>query len=165
MSGVRLKPFDRTRDLTLVAAWQSQPHVSRWWGDPVETLENLVQAPARTQALIEFRGRAVGFICWQTPSRQELREAALDDLPSDLIDIDLMIGDPAVLGLGVGPAALLHLLRRLGRAGVSLAGVATAVGNSRAARAFAKAGFRPYRDFQEAGETYRYFVREVGAAA
>jgi aminoglycoside 6'-N-acetyltransferase len=164
VSGVRLKPFDHARDLPLLAAWLTQQHVSRWWGDPVETLETLRHAPAATQALIEFRGRAVGFVCWQTPSRQELRDAGLGDLPSDLVDIDLMIGDPVALGLGVGPAALHQLLRRLRRGGISLAGLATAAGNSRAARAFVKAGFRPYRDFQEAGETYRYFVREGGAA-
>jgi aminoglycoside 6'-N-acetyltransferase len=135
-----------------------------WWGDPAETLERLAQAPADTQALIEFRSRAVGFICWQTPSPEELREAALDDLPSDLVDIDLLIGDPAALGLAVGPAALHQLLGRLAREGVLLAGLATEVGNSRALRAFEKAGFRPYRDFEEAGEMYRYFVRETGDA-
>ena len=161
---VRLEPFDRTRDFALLEVWLSQPHVSRWWGDPVETLETLRQESADTQALIVFEGRAVGFICWQMPSRQELLDAGLDDLPPDLVDIDLMLGNPEALGLGVGPAALHELLGRLRGAGVSLAGLASAVANTRAVRAFEKAGFSPYRDFEEGGEIYRYFVRAVCAA-
>lgn len=82
---VQLERFDRTGDLPLLEAWLSQPHVSRWWGDPGETLETLRKAPAGNQALIVFERRAVGFICWQMPSRQELLDAGLDDLPADLV--------------------------------------------------------------------------------
>jgi aminoglycoside 6'-N-acetyltransferase len=114
--------------------------------------------------LIEVDARPVGFLCWQTPSREELAAAGLDDLPGDLVDVDILIGDPDVLGQGVGPAALRRLLARLRADGVRVVGVGTAAANRRALGAFDKAGFRPFRDFQEAGHAMRYLVQNLNAA-
>ncbi len=112
-------------------------------------------------ALITERGRLVGLICWQIPTRTELAEAGLDDLPADLVNIDLMIGEAEALGRGIGPAALRCLFERLRAKGVSRVGLATSQTNCRALRAYEKVGFTPWRDFVEKGETYRYLTRDL----
>jgi len=57
----------------------------------------------------------VGLLVWQVPTRQELVEAGLEDLPEALVDIDVMIGEADWMGRGVGPQALLLLTARLHR--------------------------------------------------
>jgi len=164
VSAVSLAPFEPGGGLPVVAAWLRQAHVARWWGDPAEAVAAIAGHPVATEAFIEVDSAPVGFVCWQTPSPEELAAAGLGDLPHDIIDVDIMIGDPGLLGRGVGPAALAQLLSRLRVDGVRLVGLAAAVANTRALRAYEKAGFRPYRDFQEAGEDCRYLVQRLDAA-
>jgi len=123
--------------------------------------------PVEDCALIEADGVPVGYVCWRTPPGDELEAAGLADLPKGLVDIDVLIGEPAFLGRGLGPGALDLLLTRL-RANplVRVAGLGTAVSNERAVKAFRKAGFRPLREFQdpEFGPCL-YMVADVGTAA
>jgi len=161
---VHLAAFDPSRHLSLLAAWLHRPHVACWWGDPEQALAAVQQHPVTTEALIEVDALPVGFACWQTPSQEQLAAAGLDDLPDDLVDVDILIGDPDVLGQGVGPAALSQLLAKLRADGVRVVGLATAVANLRALGAYDKAGFRPFRDFQEAGQDMRYLVQNLNAA-
>ncbi|MFZ5786023.1 MAG: GNAT family N-acetyltransferase [Acidobacteriota bacterium] len=165
MPAVTLSTFDPERDLPRVVAWVRRPHVVRWWGDPEQSLTTLRGHPAAAAALIHVDGRPVGFLCWQTPPEEELHAAGLGDLPRDLVDVDIMIGEPDTLGQGVGPAALGHLLARFRAEGVRAAGLATAVANERALRAFEKAGFRPYRDFREGGCEFRYLIQTLSPTA
>jgi aminoglycoside 6'-N-acetyltransferase len=156
-----LAAFEPDRHLPLLAAWLSQPHVARWWGDAVAVLAEIRAHPVATAAIIEADGQPVGYLCWQTPSRAELTAAGLADLPADLVDIDLMIGLADRLGCGIGPQALAQLCLRLQDQGASTVGLGTATANRRALRAFEKAGFRPYRDFEEAGVGMRYLTRHL----
>ena len=164
MPEVQLSSFDPTRDLSMLAAWLRRPHVAQWWGDPEQALSAVRKHSVATGALIEADARPVGYLCWQTPSQEELAAAGLGDLPGDLVDVDIMIGEPDALGRGVGPEALSQLLTRLRADGVRVVGLAAAIANRRALKAYEKAGFRPFRDFEEAGQDMRYLVRTVGAA-
>jgi aminoglycoside 6'-N-acetyltransferase len=147
----------------LLAAWLRQADITRWWGDSAETLAAVLAHPVATEALIEVDAVPVGFICWRRLSPDELAAAGLSDLPADLIDVDIMIGESPFIGHGVGPAALAQLLARLRADGVPMVGLATTVTNTRALRAFERAGFHPYRDFREAGQAWRYLVQRLGA--
>ncbi len=158
MPSIELQPFRPAHDMPLIERWLRDPEVSRWWGEPTQVQAALAGHPADHAALIHADGVAVGLLCWQTPSRAELADAGLDDLPADLVDIDIMIGEPGMQGRGIGPAALRRLFDRLQHDGVALVGVATALANRHALAAYGKAGMRPYRDFFEAGEDYRYFT-------
>lgn len=158
MLTVSLAEFEPARHLRLVAEWLRQPHVARWWGDADAALAEIRAHSVATHAIIEAGGRPVGYLCWQTPSRTELAAAGLSDLPVDLVDVDIMIGVAECLGCGIGPEALAQLIVRLRADGASTIGLATATTNRRSLRAFEKAGFRPYRDFHEAGEDMRYFT-------
>jgi RimJ/RimL family protein N-acetyltransferase len=104
-------------------------------------------------------------VCWQTPSREELVAAGLSDLPEDIVDVDILIGEPDLLGHGVGPAALGQLITRLRAEGVHIVGLGVATGNQRALEAYDKAGFRPFRDFHEGGQEMRYLVQTLNDAA
>ncbi len=161
MPTVSLAAFEPGRHLGPLAEWLRQPHVARWLGDAEPILAEIRAHAVPSEAIIEADGRPVGYVCWQTPSRAELAAAGLDDLPADLVDIDIIIGVAESLGRGVGPEALAQLLVRLEGEGVTTVGLGTATTNRRALRAFEKAGFRPYRDFREAGGDMRYLVRSL----
>ncbi len=81
-------------DLPLVARWLAADHVRRYWGEPEECLRLLEGPPDVThRAVIEAGGRKVGLVVWQHPSRKELDEAGLDDIPTSVADVDIMIGE------------------------------------------------------------------------
>jgi len=165
MSAVTLSAFDPERDLPLLAAWVRRPHVAAWWGDPEKILADLARHAVAEAALIHADDRPVGFVCWQRPPPEELAAAGLADLPSGLVDIDIMIGEPDALGLGCGPEALRRLLERLRGEGVRIAGLAVEAANGRALRAYEKSGFRPFRDFQDEGRDMRYLVQVLAPPA
>lgn len=152
------------RDLELVRGWLRRPHVARWWGDPDPSQAIVSNHPPSAQALITVDGGPVGYVLWQKLSREERAAAGLGALPSDHIDVDILIGEPELLGRGIGPPALRLVLDRLRSEGVPSAGLGTAMANQRARRAFAKAGFRLFRKFEEDGRAMCYMIRDLVAA-
>lgn len=161
VSSVALIPVDVARDLPRLRVWLSRPHVTPWWGDPDEAMAAIREHAPADHALIAVDARPVGYLCWQRPLPEELAAAGLDDLPADLIDVDILIGEPDAVGRGVGPQALTLLLDQLRAAGRASVGMAAATANPRARRAYEKAGFRLFRAFQEAGQDYYYLVQSL----
>jgi len=161
---VRLTQFEPSRHLPILEAWLRRPHVARWWGDPELALAAVRQLPLASQAIIAADAQPVGYLCWQRPPSEDLAAAGLSDLPSDLVDVDILIGEPAFLGRGIGPTALSHLVAQLRAEGVPAVGLAAALANPRALRAYEKAGFRACRDFREQGEDFRYLVATFTSA-
>lgn len=149
VADVALRTLDLQADLPLLECWLRSPHVARWWGTPDPHLTALAQRSKDTHAMITAGGRPVGYLCWQRPPRSELEATGLTDLPEDLVDIDLLIGEPELLGRGIGPKALVLLLAKLLGEEVGFAGLGTSTANRPAIRAFEKAGFRLFRDFQD----------------
>jgi len=162
---VELKALDLKADLPLLERWLRSPHVVRWWGTQDPQLTKVARQSMNTDAVITAEGKPVGYLCWQTPSPSELADVGLTDLPEDLVDIDILIGEPEFLGRGIGPRALVLLLAKLRGEGVGFAGLGTSTSNRAAIRAFEKAGFRPFRDFDdpEFGPC-RYMVAQVRGA-
>ena len=148
---VRLEAFDAVRHEPLLATWLRRPHVSRWWGDPETVLRDVRNRPEQGgHALIVADGSPVGYLRWQRASRADLDEAGLTEIPDGAVDIDILIGEPAQVGRGIGPAALRLLLGRLAaEADVPLAGMVTSVENHAAIRAYEKAGFHRLRQFDD----------------
>jgi len=165
LSSVELIPVDLARDLPRLRVWLDRPHVTRWWGDPDEAMAAIrAHAPA-DHALIAVDARPVGYLCWQHLLPEVLAAAGLGDLPADLIDVDILIGELDAVGRGIGPQALMLLLDQLRAAGRTSVGMAAAVANPRARRAYEKAGFRLFRAFQDAGQDYDYLVYALQAAS
>lgn len=160
--GVTLRPFDAEHDVARVAAWLEEPDARRWWGDPVAAIGEILDRDPGTAAVIAWGGRPVGVLCWQVPTRDELADAGLADLPADMVDVDVLVGETDARGHGVAPEALRQLCERLRERGVRLVGMGAAKANEPALVAYVRAGFEPYRDFEEDGEGYRYFTRALG---
>ena len=158
---VELRPFHAERDVPRVAAWLKERDARRWWGDPVVALGEILDRDPETVAVIAWGGRPVGVLCWQVPTRDELTEAGLADLPGDMVDVDVLVGETDARGHGVAPEALRQLCARLRERGVRLVGMGAAKANEPALVAYLRAGFEPYRDFEEDGEGYRYFTRSL----
>jgi len=149
---VRLDPFDPERDADLVSIWVRAPHVSRWWGDPGKTLGEVLARPdGGGDALIVADEVAVGYIRWQKLTRAELDAAGLYEVPeATTIDIDIAVGEPDYIGLGVGSRAIGLLVKDLA-ANSSLRAIilSTSVDNLVALSAYEKAGFERRRRFDD----------------
>lgn len=163
MHNVTLEAFDAERDLEMLLRWLTQAHVAKWWGDPAGPMEHARQCRAESHALIVADGAPVGYLCWREPPAGELEAAGLADLPRGLVDVDILIGNPELLGQGVGSRALEILLARLrSEQAVAFAGLGTSVSNANAIRCFAKAGFRLFREFQDPEwGPCKYMIAEV----
>jgi RimJ/RimL family protein N-acetyltransferase len=149
--GLRLRDITDV-DLPLIDRWLHSEPVRSTWGDPDSNLR-LLCAPAASgngRAIIESDGRDVGLVLWQHPTHEELDAAGLADIPTSVIDIDIMIGELDALGRGLGPAAI----GRIAEAAFSDPAVPVVMACARhdnlaSQRAFAKAGFRKDRQFDD----------------
>ena len=150
-------------DLPLIERWLNADHVRPAWGDPVDNIRLLREPPAagHWRAVIEADGRKVGLVLWQHPTRRELDEAGLFDIPESVIDIDILIGERTETGRGVGTAAIrLVADAALADPAVPFVIAATALDNLASQRAFAKAGFHMDREFDDIPSgRYRLMVR------
>lgn len=161
---VQLTGFEAPRDLELLRAWLGRPHVAPWWGDAEEALAHAAAQPHEAHRIISVDHEPCGYVCWQRLRPADLSTAGLQSLPAGHMDIDILIGEDDYTGRGVGPQALVLVVELLTSQGVSSAGLGTDLENTRACRAFRKAGFDRRAEFQEAGRRFGYFTRELGAA-
>jgi RimJ/RimL family protein N-acetyltransferase len=147
-SDVALTPFSKT-DVELLRHWLTAPHVAAWYPDPEDHIAWAANPPkSGDRALIAVGGRAVGYIRWQSVSREVLDSVSLYEIPAESVDVDLLIGDLEFVGQGIGPKALLILVSQLRQRGdVPLVGLSPSVQNLSAQRAYAKAGFHILREY------------------
>jgi aminoglycoside 6'-N-acetyltransferase len=128
------------------------PHVRAWWGDPEEELghiRDMIEGRDTTRPYIfEVDGTPVGYIqVWFIGHHQNApwldENPWLAALPADAVGVDLSIGEAAWLSRGVGSAALAAFVARLRAEGHETIIIDPDPANTRAVRAYAKAGFRP----------------------
>jgi len=151
-NSVNLRPFKASL-LPQLAQWLAQPHVAPWFPEPAANLVWAAQPPpGGAQAAICEGERAVGWLRWQRVSREALDSLGFDDIPANSVDADILLGDAASVGHDVGPTALRLMVERLRRDGdVPMVALTTNVENTRAHRAFEKAGFRIDRQYDPNG--------------
>jgi aminoglycoside 6'-N-acetyltransferase len=128
-------------DLPQLRAWLEREHVARWWREPIE---HELSHGLDGRFVIVADGRDAGMI--QTyPAEPGVAE------------VDLLVGEPDLVGVGLGPLALERFARDVVFArGETTAAVATVEeANRRSWRAFEKAGFRHVRDVVEQGLPHR----------
>jgi RimJ/RimL family protein N-acetyltransferase len=147
-SNVTLTPFSST-DVELLRHWMTAPHVAIWYPEPEDHIAWAANPPTSGNcAFIAVDDRAVGYIRWQSVSREVLDSVGLYEIPAGSVDVDLLIGDLAFVGRGIGPKALLALVSQLRQRGdVPLVGLSSSVQNLFAQRAYAKAGFHILREY------------------
>ena len=145
---------DERGDYERMVRWRNEPHVREWWDpdDPPMTLAAAIQeyrADTRegsptTACIIESAGEPTGFLQFyrwaDDPPAAEALGLSFDD---DAWGLDLFIGEPSRVGSGVGPRVIDLVCRFLFEdRGASSVALVAAQNNSRALRAYEKAGFR-----------------------
>jgi aminoglycoside 6'-N-acetyltransferase len=145
---VTLTPFSST-EIALLRRWLAAPHVAAWYLDPEDHVAWAANPPPNGErAVIAVEERAVGYIRWQTVSREVLDSVGLQEIPAGSVDVDILIGEPEFVGRGIGPKALLVLLSKLRqRRDIPMVGLSLSVQNLSAQRAYTKAGFRILREY------------------
>jgi aminoglycoside 6'-N-acetyltransferase len=136
----------------LLEAWLNAPHMREWWGDPDEELgfiRDMVEGRDTTRPfLIVLDNEPIGYIQYWFIGHHQNEQWVKDhpwlmELPPDTIGVDLSIGDPLKLSRGIGSAALAAFVRMLRDQGHDTIIIDPDPLNTRAVRAYTKAGFRP----------------------
>jgi aminoglycoside 6'-N-acetyltransferase len=130
-------------DLDLLASWLREPHVARWWGDPTKALAEIDAAltdPSTQPMIVELQGEPIAYLQQYDPHME--KSHPYRDQPRGTLGLDLTIGRSELVGVGHGSAMLRRHADQLFGAGVPRLIIDPHPDNSRAIRAYEKAGFR-----------------------
>jgi len=136
----------------LLRQWLNEPHLQEWWGDPEEELgfiRDMVEGRDTTHPfLITLAGEPVGYVQYWFVGHHQNEEWINDhpwlkELPAEAIGVDLSIGDAGKLSQGIGSTALIAFVQGLRDDGHATIIIDPDRNNTRAIRAYMKAGFRP----------------------
>jgi aminoglycoside 6'-N-acetyltransferase len=132
------------RDIPILDRWLRTPEVARWWGDPdgeaALIRADLTTPSAMMMEIVSFDGAPFAYAqhydghAWPQPH--------FELLPPKSRAIDAFIGEPAMIGCGHGAAFLRLLALRLRQEGAPMVAIDPALDNSRARRAYRRAGFK-----------------------
>ena len=148
-------------DLPLVAEWLRREHVARWWRDDVDgsIAEYRAAIEGRDPTkhfLIVVDGLPAGMIqTYRVADYPEWQQVV--QVGDDVAGVDLLVGEPDLVGAGLGPRALSAFVREVVFLDPAIGAVVAGVEepNRRSCRAFEKAGFRHVRDVEEDGLPHR----------
>ena len=144
---------DEQEEYERMARWRNQPHVREWW-DPDEPPLSVEDArgeygpdtktdSATILCVIEQDHRPAGFMqFYRWSSYSEEAKSIGIPFDEDTWGLDIFIGEPQLVGQGLGSASVDLLCRHLfDQRGASAVALAALKENARALRAYEKAGF------------------------
>jgi aminoglycoside 6'-N-acetyltransferase len=133
-------------DLPAVKRWLAMPHVAQWWGEPSEQF-NLLRGdladPAMDQFIVAAGDRRFAYI--QAYGLEDWGVHPFGVQPQGTRGIDQFIGEPDMLDRGHGSAFIQAFIEHLLTAGAPRVLTDPDPANTRAVRAYEKAGFRKDR--------------------
>jgi aminoglycoside 6'-N-acetyltransferase len=151
----------RSEHLALLRRWLGREHVRPWWRDSVDKSiahyeDALAGRDPTDNYLIVLDGRPIGMIQTYLVSDHPEWEEVVSVGPG-VAGVDLLIGEPELVGQGLGPRILEEFVRNVvfARPGTHACVAAVEEQNRRSWRAFEKAGFRYLRDVEEDGLPHR----------
>jgi len=132
-------------DLPLVKRWLAEPHVREWWGDPAEQyalVSGDLDEPAMDQFIVSADGRAFGYLqCYDLTAWN----SGFGTHPELTRGIDLFIGEPGMIWCGHGSGLIRAFVEdKLGKGAPRIV-TDPDPANTRAIRAYEKAGFEKVR--------------------
>ena len=132
-------------DLPLLHRWLNEPHVTRWWGEPAAQFD-LVSGDLDVEAVDQFivatGARPFGYIQCYDPSAWT--DNGFGPQPAGTRGIDQFIGEPEMVGCGHGSAFVRQFVEARLAAGAPRVITDPVPDNTRAIRAYEKAGFRQH---------------------
>ena len=141
-------------DYERMVRWRNMPHVREWWDpddpdltfdDAVKEYRALTSAEAETTGcVILYGGMPIGFVqfCSWDGYRQDADEIGFQP-GSNWWGVDIFIGEPGLVGHGIGSRAVRLVAGYLAQSrGAKCVALTTEIENTRAIRAYEKAGFK-----------------------
>jgi aminoglycoside 6'-N-acetyltransferase len=151
-----------TADLPKIRRWLATPHVAQWWGDPdqqfVLVSEDLGH-PSMQQFVVEWGDRPFAYIQCYDPAAWP--DHGFGALPNGTRGIDQFIGEPEMVDCGHGSAFIRAFVEDLLQSGMPRVLSDPDPGNTRAVKAYEKAGFRRDRRVRTADCGAFLMVREL----
>jgi len=149
-----------TADLPLVQRWLLEPHVAEWWHDP-ETFEFVsgdLDHPDMAQFIVTLDGRPFAYLqCY----RMSDWDSGFGPQPAGTRGIDQFIGEADMMGRGHGSAFVSAFIEELLRNGTPRVVLDPKPTNSRAIRAYEKAGFQRDREVDTPDGAALLMVRDA----
>ena len=130
-------------DLPLVLRWLKMPHVKQWWGDTYRQFEVVsedLEVEVMDQYIVATNERPFGYLQCYDPTVWS--DNGLGDHPLGTRGIDQFIGEPDMIDRGHGSAFIRTFIDELLTAGSPRVITDPDPANTRAIRAYEKAGFR-----------------------
>jgi aminoglycoside 6'-N-acetyltransferase len=132
-------------DLPLIQRWLALPHVREWWGDPHQQYALVtgdLDEPAMDQYIFSLEGDSFGYLqCYDLTEWN----TGFGPQPRGTRGIDLSIGEPTMIKRGHGSAVIRRFVDNLLQTGAPRVVTDPDPANSRALRAYEKAGFEKDR--------------------
>ena len=147
MSGLYSFQNLASEDLPMLHTWLATPEALRWWGDPsteLALIEEDLATEAMRQWIVSHDGRPFGYA--QAYEVHAWPQPHLAELPRGAMAVDAFIGVPEMIGQGHGARFLRLLAEKLLDEDAPLIVIDPAPANSRALRAYRKAGFHDLRE-------------------
>jgi aminoglycoside 6'-N-acetyltransferase len=128
-------------DLPLIRRWLETPHVAKWWHDPAEQFELVsgdLDHPDMAQYIVASNGRPFAYLqCYNLSDWN----TGFGPQPAGTRGIDQFIGEADMLARGHGSAFIRLFAQRLLSADTPRVVIDPDPANTRAIRAYEKAGF------------------------
>ena len=156
----------------MLGAWLDEPHVRQWWGDSEEELaliQSIAEGDDGTEGfVVRVDGEPVGYVQSWRPARFKGTRWAdeapwMGDEPADTVGVDIFIGPADRIERGIGTRIIRAFALTLFEKGTPRLIIDPDAANTRAVRAYEKAGFRPYSEWIDEDGT-RTLLMELKAA-
>ena len=128
-------------DLPLIRRWLAEPHVAQWWGDPAEQFDLVsgdLAEPAMDQYIVSSGGSDFAYLqCYDLTAWNQ----GFGEHPRGTRGIDLFIGEPTMIERGHGSGFIRAFTDGRLKAGAPRMLTDPDPENTRALRAYERAGF------------------------
>ena len=152
---LHFEPLDACH-FDMVGEWLAQLHVRRWWGDPDHEMALIREglASGGVEAfIVRIDGRPIAYVqSWHPANYEEIGWGRL--VGDATVGIDIFVGPADAVGKGFGALIVEAFARKLRAEGAPRVIIDPDAANAGAIRAYAKAGFVPFRRWSDQeGET------------